>query len=324
MSGILKRHVAATIRRYIAVVALLTLAAACKGGAPSGADPESAPHGPAPINAVGTIGMITDVVRIVGGEHVRATGLMGPGTDPHLYKASESDIRLLAGADIVFYNGLHLEGKLGDILVSLARKKPVIPVSGKIAPAKLREPPEMKGNHDPHIWFDVSMWMSATEAIRDGLVEIAPAHKADFERNAAAYAEELRALHQWVGEQIQTISPERRVLITAHDAFGYFGRAYGLEVRGIQGISTESEAGVKEINGLVDLIASRGVKAVFVESSVPRKNIEALVEGARSRGAAVSVGGQLYSDAMGAEGSPEGTYAGMVRHNVNTIVAALK
>ncbi|MCL4234742.1 MAG: zinc ABC transporter substrate-binding protein, partial [Deltaproteobacteria bacterium] len=247
-----------------------------------------------------------------------------PGTDPHLYKASESDIRLLSGADIVFYNGLHLEGKLGDILVSLARRKPVIPVSGRIDPSKLREPPEFQGNYDPHIWFDVSMWMSAVEAIRDGLGEIAPAHKADFEKNAAACATELQALHQWVGEQIQTIPPERRVLITAHDAFGYFGRAYGMEVRGIQGISTESEAGVKEINALVDLISSRGVKAVFVESSVPRKNVEALVEGARSRGAAVSVGGQLFSDAMGAEGSPEGTYVGMVRHNVNTIVASLK
>ncbi len=300
------------------------LFAACKGGEAVPAKETAPAPKTGPINAVATIGMITDMVRIVGGEHVRATGLMGPGTDPHLYKANESDIRLLSGADIVFYNGLHLEGKLGDILVSLARKKPVIPVSGKIDPSKLREPPEMQGNYDPHIWFDVSMWMSAAEAIRDGLAEIDPAHKSDFEKNAAALTAELQTLHQWVGEQIQTIPPQRRVLITAHDAFGYFGRAYGMEVRGIQGISTESEAGVKEINALVDLIAKRGVKAVFVESSVPRKNVEALVEGARSRGASVTVGGQLFSDAMGAEGSPEGTYVGMVRHNVNTVVAALK
>ncbi|MCC6158151.1 MAG: zinc ABC transporter substrate-binding protein [Deltaproteobacteria bacterium] len=305
-------------------IALLSIVPACKGAAPTQTESGGPPVESGPIKAVGTIGMVTDVVRIVGGEHVRAAGLMGPGTDPHLYKASESDIRLLSGADIVFYNGLHLEGKLGDILVSLARKKPVIPVTGKIDPAKLREPPEFQGNYDPHVWFDVSMWASAAAAIRDGLAEVVPAHKADFEKNAAAYVEELRALHQWVGEQIRTIPPERRVLITAHDAFGYFGRAYGLEVRGIQGISTESEAGVKEINALVDLISSRGVKAVFVESSVPRKNVEALVEGARSRGAEVTVGGELFSDAMGAEGSPEGTYVGMVRHNVNTIVTALK
>jgi manganese/zinc/iron transport system substrate-binding protein len=273
---------------------------------------------------VATTGMVADSVRNVGAKHVKVTALMGPGTDPHLYKANERDIRLISGADMVFISGLHLEGKLGDVLRAAGKAKPVIAVADILDTATLREPPGNPGAHDPHVWFDVSMWASTLDAVKDALVRQDPEHAADYERNAETYRTQLRELHEWCRQTISTIPESGRVMITAHDAFGYFGRAYAIEVRGIQGISTESEAGVREINDLVDLIVSRGVKAVFVESSVPRKNIEALIEGAKARGGDVRVGGELFSDAMGAEGTPEGTYIGMVRHNVETIVNALR
>jgi manganese/zinc/iron transport system substrate-binding protein len=271
-----------------------------------------------------TIGMITDLTRQIAGPHAVVTGLMGPGTDPHLYKARERDIRALAQADIVFYNGLHLEGKMVDVLENLARRQRVIAVTERIDPAGLRELPGAGGAHDPHVWFDVSLWMQAAERIRDGLIKAAPAHRAEFEANAADLRQRLSELHDWCRTEIARIPKERRVLITAHDAFGYFGRAYDIDVRGIQGISTEDEASVNEINALVAFIAARGIKAVFVESSVSRKNIEALVEGARARDHELRIGGQLFSDAMGAADTPEGTYVGMVRHNVSTITAALR
>lgn len=286
--------------------------------------PPPAPDGKARIMATSTTGMITDLVKKIGGDYVFVSGLMGAGTDPHLYKAREADIRLLAYADVVFYNGLHLEGKLGDVLHRLARKKPVIAVSEKIDRSRLRRPPEFEGHYDPHIWFDVTLWIDAAKQIRSAFVELDPDRKEHYEKNAAKLMLEMEQLHQWIGVQIATIPKERRVLITAHDAFGYFGRTYNIEVRGIQGISTEDEAGVSEINGLVDFIAQRGIKAVFVESSVPRKNVEALIEGAAAKNSRITIGGELFSDAMGVDGTQEGTYIGMVRHNVNTIVSALK
>ncbi len=305
-------------------LSLLALGCQSKSDTPEPGQAVKAVEKSGPLNVVSTVGMITDLVRIIGGESVTATGLMGPGTDPHQYKARESDIRALAKADLVFYNGLHLEGKLGDVLHRLAKKKTVIAVSDRIEPAKLRETSASAGTHDPHIWFDVRLWMLAADRIRDGLSAAAPSRKAQFDANTEKLLADLRDLHQWVLQIIDTIPKERRVLITAHDAFGYFGDAYGIEVRGIQGISTEDEAGVKDINNLIDFIATRGIKAVFVESSVPKKNIEALVEGSKAKGHDLRIGGELFSDAMGAAGAPEGTYIGMVRHNVTTIVQALK
>jgi manganese/zinc/iron transport system substrate-binding protein len=276
-----------------------------------------------PLNVVATTGMVADAARMVGQDHVKVTALMGPGVDPHLYKASPGDLRTLSDADIILYGGLHLEGKLADVLVRMARQRPVYAVTETIDPKLLREPPEFAGMTDPHVWFDVSLWTNVVEFTRDTLVRHDPGHKEAFERNADAYLTELRTLHEWCREQMEMIPKAQRVLVTAHDAFGYFGRAYGVDVLSIQGLSTESEASLREINRLVDTIVARKVKAVFVESSVPRKTIESLVEGCKARGHEVKIGGELFSDAMGNPGTPEGTYVGMVKHNVNTIRAAL-
>lgn len=271
-----------------------------------------------------TTGMINDAVRVIAGEHAEIAGLMGPGVDPHLYKASEGDLAKLGGAQLILYNGLNLEGKMADLFVRMSRTRPTVAVTEGIPESLLREPPEFLGHYDPHVWFDISMWSHAVARARDALTEVAPAHRDEFRRNAAAYLDTLRLLDDWVRTEISTIPRERRVLITAHDAFGYFGRAYDIEVVGLQGISTVSEFGVADVRRLVDLIARRKIKAVFIESSVPRRAIDAVVEGCRSRGHAVLVGGTLFSDAMGADGTPEGTYVGMVRANVSMIVAALR
>lgn len=307
----------------IAMVAVLFLAGLSGCGGP-GRDTAAAGSA-GKLKVAATVGMIGDLAARIGGERIDITTLMGAGTDPHLYKANEHDIRQLDQSDVIFYNGLNLEGKMQDLFIKMAnRKKRVYAVSEYIDEKLLREPPEFNGHHDPHIWFDVSLWMKAAERIRDGLSDAAPQHAESFKANAAALLKELNELHDWTGKELAQIPKERRVLITAHDAFGYFGRAYDIEVHGIQGISTEDQASVAAVNQLVDLIVKRGVKAVFVESSVPKKNIEALVEGCKSRGHTIIIGGELFSDAMGEKGTPDGTYIGMVKHNVNTIVKALK
>ncbi len=265
--------------------------------------------------------MIADVAREVGGEAVRVTALMGPGVDPHLYKASPGDLRVLGEADLVLYNGIHLEGKLADVLKQLGASKRCVAVAEAIAPASLRDAGD--GAHDPHVWFDVSLWLDVVRATEGALAEATPSRAAEIHARAEAYAERLASLHEWCKARIATIPESRRGLITSHDAFGYFGRAYGLRVLAIQGISTESEASLKDVNALVDLLVESKVPAVFVESSVPTKTIESLIEGARARGHAVTIGGELFSDAMGNEGTPEGTYIGMVVHNARSIVRAL-
>jgi len=268
--------------------------------------------------------MIADVARNIGGDHVEVVALMGPGVDPHLYKASQGDLEKLAGADIVLYNGLHLEGRMADVLVNLANRVKTVQVTETIPLTLLREPPEFEGHYDPHVWFDVSLWRYTAERIRDAFSEIDPENKDSYTANAAGYLLKLDELHDYAKTQLATIPEAQRVLITAHDAFGYFGRAYNVEVMGIQGISTAGEYGLRDIERLVDTIVARKIKAVFVESSVPTKSIEALIAGASSKGHSVANGGQLFSDAMGSEGTPEGNYIGMVRHNIDTIVKALK
>ena len=276
------------------------------------------------IKVTATIGMIADAVKNVGGERVQVTGLMGPGVDPHLYKPTPGDVQALNEADIIFYGGLELEGRMTDIFVKVARTgKTTIAVSEKIEKNQLREPPEFHGKFDPHIWFDVILWKRAVETIRDTLTERDPNHRAVYEKNAAAYLDKLDDLSAYVQTAIGKIPKEQRVLITAHDAFGYFGDRYGMEVRGLQGTSTAAEAGVGDVQNLSQFIADRKIKAIFVESSVPKTTIEAVQKAVEARGFAVSIGGQLYSDAMGPEGTAAGTYIGMVRHNVDTIVEAL-
>ncbi|NUQ46804.1 MAG: zinc ABC transporter substrate-binding protein [Phycisphaerae bacterium] len=278
---------------------------------PSAPNPEGRVGGAAPSSAVGP----ADEVLTVGELDRRLKRLL---------ESSTGDVRLLSEADLILYNGLNLEGKMGDLFVRMARSRPTAAVTERIDEKLLREPPEFAGHFDPHVWFDVEMWSGAVERIRDALIELDPDGRSEYERRTKDYLEELYELNEWISEQIAAIPAESRVLITAHDAFGYFGRAYDIEVRGLQGISTESEPSLKDVNDLVDLLVSRRIKAVFVESSVPRKSIEALIEGCRARGHEVRVGGELFSDAMGRAGTPEGTYVGMVRHNVETIVNALK
>lgn len=275
------------------------------------------------IRAVATTGMVADAVLVVGGERVRVRALMGPGIDPHLYKASEGDVRRLEQADVVFYSGLHLEAKMADVLERIGDRRRTVAVTRGIPEASLLRPPAFEGQADPHVWFDVRLWSNAVEAVRDALVEADPAHADGYRMRAAAYLDRLAALDTEVRRLAVSVPAARRVLVTAHDAFGYFGRAYGFEVVGLQGISTASEAGTKDVARLADLIASRRIPAIFVESSVSPRTIGAVQEAVRSRGFDVEIGGSLFSDAMGTAGTPEGTYPGMVRHNITVIAEAL-
>ncbi|WP_248928211.1 metal ABC transporter solute-binding protein, Zn/Mn family [Paenibacillus hamazuiensis] len=277
------------------------------------------------VKATTTIGMITDIVKQVGGEHVTVTGIMKAGVDPHLYKASQGDIGKLEQADIIFYNGLHLEGKMAEIFEKMAKNKPTVAVSKNIPVSKLRAgDPEQGTEHDPHIWFDVQHWMTATETVRDELIKVDPAHADAYRKNTEDYLKQLMELDAYARQQIASIPEGQRVLVTAHDAFGYFGDAYAIKVTGLQGMSTASEAGTKDVTELRDFLVANKIKAVFIESSVPRKAIDAVIQGAKEKGHTITIGGELFSDAMGEEGTPEGTYVGMVRHNVDTIVKALK
>jgi manganese/zinc/iron transport system substrate-binding protein len=269
--------------------------------------------------------MIADAAREVGGAYVEVTGLMGPGVDPHLYKASQGDIRKLEQAKVIFYNGLHLEGKMTDILEKMSKSKLVTAVAEKIPTEELHSGQATGGTeYDPHVWFNVKHWMRAAEAVRDTLIEADPEHAEQYKTQAQAYLEKLEALDAEVREKIGQIPESSRVLVTAHDAFGYFGQAYGIKVMGLQGISTAAEYGAKDVSELRDFLVENKIKAVFIESSVPAKAMEAIIAGAAEKGHNVSIGGELFSDAMGAEGTEEGTYIGMVRHNVETIAAALK
>lgn len=295
----------------------------CSSGTSASYDSRSGDSRKYPLKAVATVGMVADVVRNIGGEHVAVTQIMGAGVDPHLYKATRDDVQTIMSGDIVFYSGLMLEGKMVDTLVKVSRSKPVYAVTEMIEEQYLLEPADFAGHYDPHVWMDVSAWAKCVDAVAKALSEFDAAHAAEYQANGEGYRKNLMELYEYGRKSIATIPEKSRVLITSHDAFNYFGRAYGLEVQGVQGISTESEAGLQRVNELVDLIVEKEVKAVFVESSVPRKNIEAIASGARSRGHQVVIGGELFSDAMGEEGTYEGTYIGMLDHNITLTTRAL-
>jgi len=285
-------------------------------------------QGEYPINVVATVGMVADIAENVGGDHITIQQLCGAGVDPHLYKPTRDDIVKIVNADIVFYSGLALEGKLADTLSKTAREKRVVPVTDNLSQVVLLRP---EGNQqhagsevwDPHVWMDVSAWSRCVQKVADDLSTFDPKHKQEYLTNAAAYQQKLQKLHQYGLDSIATIPAGKRILITSHDAFNYFGRTYGLDVQGVQGLSTESESGLQRINQLVDLLVEKNVEAVFVESSVPRKNIQALVEGVNSKGRQIRIGGELYSDAMGSGGTYEGTYIGMLDHNITLVTNAL-
>ena len=270
-----------------------------------------------------TVAMVADVVKEVAGDKVEVTALMGTGVDPHSYRPDRDDIVRLQRADAVFYSGLLLEGKMTDALASLGENKPVFAVTDAIPREKLLSPDDGHGTHDPHVWMDASLWALTAKKIANDLATVDPPNAAYYAANAEAYASKCQQLYEYGQKSLATVPAGQRLLVTSHDAFNYFGRAYGIEVTGVQGISTESEANVKSINALVDLIVTRKVKAVFVESSVSQKNVQAIIEGARARGHTVTVGGELFSDAMGSANTYEGTYLGMIDHNVTLVTRAL-
>lgn len=296
--------------RFLAAAVLLTLMAC-------GTPPQNQPAGR--LQVVATTGMIGDTARRVAGDAADVTALMGPGVDPHLYKATASDVTTLQGADLVLYNGLNLEGKMGEVFEAVSKAgKPVVAVAEGVDRAKLLFPEQFQGHPDPHVWFDVALWSETVQPIVDGLSKADPERAADYARRGEELRKELAELDAWCRQQVERVPAERRVLVTSHDAFNYFGKAYGFEVVGLQGISTVTEAGMNDMTAMIDLVKKRGIPAVFVESSVPKAAIERV-----SQDSGAKVGGELFSDAMGAAGTEEGTYPGMVRHNVNTIVGAL-
>jgi len=275
------------------------------------------------LKVLATVGMVADVVRQIGGDDVEVVQLMGSGVDPHLYKATRDDVRQIMTADLIFTSGLMLEGRLEDTFNKISRSRPLFAMTSRLPKEMLLSQPEAEAHPDPHVWMDVAAWANCLNVLVEGLSQKIPARADVFRSRADTYRQTLVALHEYGLTSMASIPEERRVLVTSHDAFSYFGRAYGLEVIGVQGLSTDSEAGLQRINELVDLLVSRKVTAVFVESSVPQKNMLALIDGAKSRGHDVKVGGELYSDAMGPRDSYEGTYVGMLDHNFTTVARAL-
>lgn len=306
-------------RIYMALCLIVGLAAS------SGCDPKAPPDAAvgAKFRVITTIGMITDIVKNVGGHRVEVIGLMGPGVDPHLYKPSAGDVQKLNSASLIFYNGLHLEAKMADILAKMSGDTQTVAVTDAIDRSLLLTSPEYAGQYDPHLWFNVTLWMKAVVKVRDALSEFDPESTGTYQSNAERYLAKLTELDQYVKSQVKRVRPQQRVLVTAHDAFNYFGKGYGFEVRGLQGISTATEAGIADVQALATFIAERRIPAIFVESSVSSKSLEAVKAAVQSKGFAVEIGGELFSDAMGNPGTPEGTYIGMVRHNVDTIVKGL-
>ena len=275
------------------------------------------------LAVVATTGMIADTARRIGGDLVSVRALMGPGVDPHGYRQTRTDIVAMAKADLVLWNGLYLEAQMEDVLGDISRRTPVTAVAEAIADDQLISHDDYANRFDPHVWMDPGLWRDVAAAVRDALIAAAPARETQFVMNADAFLADLEDLVIYADTVLESVPPEARVLVTAHDAFNYFGRAYGFEVVGIQGISTESEAGLNRVTGLVNMLVERGIESVFVESSVSDRSVRALIEGAASQGHAVRIGGELYSDAMGAPGTYEGTYIGMIDHNVTTIAAGL-
>ena len=269
-----------------------------------------------------TTGMLADAVKNIVQDKATVISLMGPGVDPHLYKATQGDLKRLTEADIVFYNGLHLEGKMAEVLEKMKRNRTVIAVAENIPVDSLRLTEE--GVADPHVWFDVLLWKNVVETISNQIQKSDSLNATFYKTQTEIYLSKLDSLHAFVKKEIESIPPTQRILITAHDAFGYFGDAYGIEVHGLQGISTVSEFGLNDVKSLTDFIITHKIKAIFVESSVSDKSMQAVLQGCQAKGWPVVIGGNLFSDAMGENGTPEGTYIGMVKHNTNTIVKSLR
>ncbi|MGB3543768.1 metal ABC transporter solute-binding protein, Zn/Mn family [Rubrivirga sp.] len=289
-----------------------------------GGDDKDTPIADRKVRVVTTTSMLADLAREIGGERVEVEGLMGPGVDPHLYRPRESDVARLVEADMVLYNGLELEGKMGEALEQVEGLGiGAEPVANTVRSSRLLQPEEFEGAFDPHVWMDVSLWRDVAETVAEVLADADTAHAEIYAANLAAYDAELEALDEYVRARVQDVPEDQRVIVTAHDAFNYFGAAYGFEVRGLQGLSTATEAGTGDVQDLAAFVADNDIPAMFVETSVSDRSINAVLEAVRARGGTVEIGGSLFSDALGDPDTPEGTYEGMIRHNVETIVSAL-
>ncbi|SNS76781.1 manganese/zinc/iron transport system substrate-binding protein [Ekhidna lutea] len=300
---------------FFIFIALITLG--CTTAEKSG-DGNEKPH------IVATTGMLYDAVINIAGDKVTAEAIMGPGVDPHLYKATQGDLAKFNKADLIVYNGIYLEGKMSDILAKLGRQKPVVAAAESIPKEMLKSAIGYDDAYDPHVWFDVQRWRYVVTSINEALIKLDSTNREYFQTNAASYLKELDSLDRYVKQRINEIPEDQRILVTAHDAFVYFGDAYGMQVEGLQGISTVADFGLKDIAEVIDLIIENNIKAIFVETSVSDKSIKAVVTGCQEKGHEVKIGGYLYSDAMGELGTEEGTYTGMFKSNVETIVNALK
>lgn len=304
---------------YLAAALLVVGLAGCER-----VDEQGRPVNEGELTVVATTSVVADLVEQIAGDHVEVIGLMGPGVDPHLYRASEGDVERMAGADIVFYNGFHLEGRMSELLAQMAdRGTATVPVAEVIDPSELLTPPEFEGAYDPHVWMDVAMWRRTPARVAEALAEMDPDNADSYRTNAETFTDKLTELDQFVRTEVERIPENLRVLVTAHDAFNYFGRSYGFEVRGLQGISTVAEAGTADVQELSRFVAERQIPAIFVESSVSPRSIEAVRAAVRARSFEVEVGGNLFSDALGGEGSGAEDYEGMIRHNIMTIANAL-
>jgi len=303
--------------RKIVILAAVAAVSACGGHV---TEPEEDDR----LQVVATTTIVGDLVRAIGGPEVQLEVLMGPGVDPHLYKASAGDVRRMSSAEAIFFNGLHLEGRMTEVMERMGERGVTTVAVGECLPAEeLITSAAFSGLHDPHVWFDVGLWAGATRCVADTLAELVPAEADDFRNRAQAYHDELMAFDGWVHGRVGDLEPDQRVLVTAHDAFSYFGRAYGFEVNGLLGVSTASEAGTSDVKELAHFIFERRVPAIFVETSVAPRYVMALKEAVEAQGFAVEIGGTLYSDSLGDLGTSAGTYVGTVRANVETIVTAL-
>lgn len=308
---------------FITIMAILFLV-----GCPSGTSTNTSESGEtadAKPNVLATTTMLADLAKNIGKDKVEVHALMNAGVDPHLYKASAGDVDLMQKADILIYNGLHLEAKLGEIIERLeSGDKHVINIGKTVREEDILKSEDDENYPDPHIWFDVMIWKQAAKGLEEGLSKADPSNASYYKEQLANYEKQLDELHQYVSERVQEVPKAQRIMVTAHDAFRYFGKAYGFEVKGLQGISTESEAGTSDVKQLADFLVSNKIKAIFVESSVPKKNVEALQEAAAARGMDIAIGGELYSDSLGDPDSEAATYIGTIRSNIDTIVNALK
>lgn len=311
MRGLMKQFI------ILMVISFVFLLAACRTD-----EEATTEENEGKVNIVTTIAQIGEPLSVIGGEHVEVDSLMGPAVDPHLYNATHSDITRIDEAELVFYNGLNLEANMIDIFNEMSDSKPVVAIGETIPEDLLLEDEEEEGVPDPHIWFDLDLWQQALESAVQELKDYAPEHAEEFEENKVKYFAEMDELKE-SSSKLEKIPEQQRYLVTAHDAFGYFGQMHGLEVVGLQGLSTDGEIGVSDIQETIDILAEYQVPAVFVESSISENSIQAVIEGAESEGLDVSLGGELYSDAMGETGTEEGTYLGMYKHNVDTIYEAL-